>query len=199
MPYLTKSILNHYIRSDCKRQLRLYLSPDNATYRAERIDQGMPPPQPPRPGLEQIAQQGEAWEAEKLDDLTRTFGAEAIIGNRITHSSGQVRYNEISLTTALDSATPGNFLIQAQYAVGPTFEHALGIESFRTDYDLRYAEVRPDILQVLPANHFSQYVEPSGEIRTLPQSDLRLQLRIIDIKLTAEPSPAILPKLPTMP
>jgi hypothetical protein len=150
----------------------------------------MPPPQPPRPGLEQIIQQGEVWEAEKLDDLTRTFGSDAIIGDAFRHSSGQIRYNGISLETALTSATPRHFLIQAQYAVGSTFEQALAIESLRTTFNLNYAEVRPDIIQVLSARHFSQSIKPSGEIQALPASDTRLQLRIIDIKLTAEPSPS---------
>ena len=58
MPYLSKKVISQYFRTECKRQLRLDLSPDNATYGAERSAEGMPEPQAPRPGLEHIVQAG---------------------------------------------------------------------------------------------------------------------------------------------
>jgi DNA replication ATP-dependent helicase Dna2 len=189
MPRLTKEALSQYIRTECKRQLRLCLSPDNSQYRAERAAQNMPPPQPPRPGLEQIVQAGEEWQAAKLHDLTETFGARAMVGDPYIHPSGQTRYHPVQLDMALARAGPDQFLVEAQYEVGPAFQSALGITRHRTQFDLEYAEARPDIIQVLPSGCFSRAVSPSGETRRLPGRDPRLQLRVIDIKLTAEPSP----------
>src|SRR5579859_3013596 len=97
MPYLNKEALSQYIRTECQRQLRLYLTPDNAQYSAERTQLGMPPPQPPRPGLEYIKQEGDRWQAEKLHDLTQAFGVSAVIGNSFLHSSGQTRYRKEAL------------------------------------------------------------------------------------------------------
>ena len=77
MPYLTKKVLSQYIHTGCLKQLRLDLSPDNQDYGHERKTEGMPVPQPPRPGLEQIAQAGEEWQQAKLADLTNTFGQRA--------------------------------------------------------------------------------------------------------------------------
>lgn len=51
MPYFTKEALSKYIRTGCRRQLRINLSPDNREYRPEREQAGMPPPLPPPPGL----------------------------------------------------------------------------------------------------------------------------------------------------
>ncbi len=189
MPYLRKEALSQYIGSACKRQLRLNLSPDTAAYRPERSAQAMPPPQPPRPGLEQFAQQGERWQADKLHDLTQAFGPGAIVGDPYLHHSGQTRYKPVQLEDVLPAARPGQFLIEAQYTVGPACEVALGIAHYPATYRLAYAEVRPDIIEVLPPGHAAMGVTPAGDTKPLPPGDGRRQLRIIDIKLTAEPSP----------
>lgn len=189
MPRLTKEALSQYIRTDCQRQLRLYLSPDNSQYRPERFAQNMPPPQPPRPGLEQIVQAGEEWEASVLHTLTQTFSSANIIGNAHQHQSGQTRYNPVPLQTALPNAPANSFLIEAQYQVEATFQAALGIANYQQQFNLDYAEVRPDIIQVLPAGRFTRFVTPTGDVVILPPDDTRLQLRVIDIKLTAKPTP----------
>jgi DNA replication ATP-dependent helicase Dna2 len=198
MPYLSKEALSQYIRTECKRQLRLYLAPDNAHYAPERAAHQMPPPQPPRPGLQHIREAGETWQAEKLHDLTQTFGPDAVKGNAYTHSSGQTRYHNMPLVDALTGAdpclqaVPNSFLVEAEFRIqaGSTFEAAQGISGYRTQFGLDYAPLRPDIIEVLPPSHFARYVLPSGEIEHLPSNDGRTQLRIIDIKLTAEPSPS---------
>lgn len=191
MPYLGKEALSQYIRTACKRQLRLYLTPDNAQYAAERAAHHMPPPQPPRPGLEYIKQEGDRWQAEKLHDLTQAFGVSAVIGDSFLHSSGQIRYREQSLQHLLrQPMVPYTFLIEAEFEIDATFKTALGISGYETTFNLRYANVRPDVIQIFPPSHFHTYVLPSGEIDQLPPGDPRLQLRVIDIKLTAEPSPS---------
>jgi hypothetical protein len=190
MPYLTKEALSQYIRTECKRQLRLYMSPPIARCDAERRAQGMPDPQPPRPGLEQFTQAGEEWQAAKLHDLTVTFGAAAIEGDAYVHASGQTRYRETRLATSLPRAAAHRFLVEAEFEIGPTFERQMGIDGHRARFGLAYAEVRPDLIQVLPAGTCDSFVLPNGDTRPLPTGDTRLQLRVIDIKLTAEPSPS---------
>ncbi len=61
MPHLAKKTLSQFIRTGCKRQLRLNLAPSAAASEQERATAGIPPKQPPRPGLEQFAQAGEEW------------------------------------------------------------------------------------------------------------------------------------------
>jgi DNA replication ATP-dependent helicase/nuclease Dna2 len=190
MPYFTKEVLSQYIRTECRRQMRLYLSPDKAAYRSERAAQRMPPPQPPRPGLEYRTQEGERWQAEKLRDLVETFGSTTVIGSPYAYSADQTRYRRVELENALRQAEPNRFLIEAEYNIGPAFEAALGISEYRAQFNLGYAAVRPDIIEILPPYHLSSYVLPTGEVGRLSADDARFQLRIIDLKLTAaEPSP----------
>jgi len=59
MPQLGKEALSQFIRTECFRLLRLNLSPDIQAFQNERTAAGMPPVQPPRPGLEYLAQAGE--------------------------------------------------------------------------------------------------------------------------------------------
>src|SRR5439155_2373162 len=127
MHYMTKEVLSQYLRTGCQKQLRLDLSPDNQQYRLERIAEGMPAPQPPRPGLEQIAQAGDQWQQAKLADLANTFGAGTIVGRQTTTASDTPTYATQSLAAALSQATADRFLVEAEFGVTPTFEHALGI------------------------------------------------------------------------
>ncbi|HLI27831.1 MAG TPA: AAA domain-containing protein [Chloroflexota bacterium] len=190
MPYFTKEALSKYIRTGCRRQLRLNLSPDNREYRPEREQAGMPPPLPPPPGLYYIREAGEQWGAAKVADLARAFGAAALIGRPKFHAaSGQTRYEAIPLATALAQATVGQFLVEAEYSVGPAFQQALGIAHFRERFGLAWGLVRPDLIELRPPGSFPQAVRPDGDVCDLAPDDPRVQLRVIDIKLTAEPSP----------
>jgi DNA replication ATP-dependent helicase Dna2 len=186
MPHVDKNALSQFIRTECKRQLRLILCQD------ERQQQGMPSPQPPRPGLEQFTQAGEEWEALKLDDLTRTFGQGIIHGTPVTQPSGLIRYKETPLQSLIARATPNIFLAESSFEInlGSAFEASLGIARFRHDLNVDYAALRPDLIQVFPAGNFQRYVLPSGDLGILASGDTRLQLRVIDIKLTAEPTPS---------
>ena len=139
MPHMSKKVLSQYLRTECKRQLKLNLYPDNGTYRAEREIQNMPPKQPPRPGLEYFTEAGEEWQAEKLHDLSMTFGTDRIVGSPFIHRSGQIRYNAISLEEALSRSSPDRYILEAEFNVGMEFERALGIEEYRQKYNLNYA------------------------------------------------------------
>src|SRR3954451_16123389 len=112
MPHVDKNALSRFIRTECKRQLRLILC------QAERPQDLMPPPQPPRPGLEQFTQAGEEWEALKLDDLVRTFGEGVILGTPIVQPSGLIRFRETALRTLIGQATPYVFLAEASFDIG---------------------------------------------------------------------------------
>ncbi|WP_069789835.1 AAA domain-containing protein [Cyanobacterium sp. IPPAS B-1200] len=194
MPKFRKDALSKYIRTECQRQLKLNLSPDNNQYKLERTVQNMPDPQPPRPGLDTLRKEGEEWEAQVIDYLTQTFnqvtGQAVIIGDSSQHNSGQTRYRKIQLIKYLSNVQPNSFLIEAEYNVSQSFKDALNIAGYDSTFNLDYAEVRPDIIEILPSNTYEEYVTPNGEIQSLPENDKRLQVRIIDIKLTAEPSPS---------
>ncbi len=195
MPMLTKEALSRYVRTGCKRQLRLYLTPDNRTFAAEREAANMPPPQPPRPGLEQIVQQGRAWQQAKVADLANAFGPAAIVGNPRVLPGFGTAYGPIPLAdglAAVPAGAPGCFIVEGQYDIGPAFENGLAVAHLRTQFGLQYAALRPDLIEVAAPGTFATRVTPSGEVVELAATDPRLQLRIIDVKLTAEPSSSYL-------
>lgn len=189
MPNVSKKLLSQFIRSACLRKLALDLFPDNAVYQAERVSRSMPHPQSPRPGLRQIQEAGDEWAEKKLDDLTQTFGQRAVLGDRYTTDKNETRYRDVRLEQYLPAATPIQFIVEADFPVGPSFKSALGISDHTTTLDLHYSDLRPDIIVVLPAATFSRHITPDGTVLALPSEDRRKQLRVIDIKLTAQASP----------
>jgi len=191
MPQVGKESLSQFIRTECFRLLRLNLSPDIQTFQQERIAAGMPPVQPPRPGLEYLAQAGEEWQAEKIADLSDTFGAAVVIGDRYTNQAGHERFRVIDLINYLPTAPQGSFLVESQFEVGAAFENALCIAGYSQTYGLSYSRLRPDLIEVLPfSSNLDRYITPAGVVLWLADDDQRVKLRVIDIKLTAEPSPS---------
>jgi hypothetical protein len=187
---MSKQALSQYIRSGCERQLALNLRPDNQSFAAERQALGMPNPQSPRPGLRQVQEAGDEWQAEKLHDLTQTFGPGAIVGDPYVTPANQTRYNAVRLSDVISRAQPVRFLVEAEFEVGDAFQQALGIARLAAPpVNLQYAHVRPDIIAVLPPSTFPNAVQPAGTICPLPPGDRRPQLRVIDIKMTAQASP----------
>lgn len=189
-PVVGKHSLSQFIRTNCLRQLAFNLYPDNNDYAQKRAQLQMPYPQSPRPGLRQVQAAGDEWQEEKLHDLTQAFGSQAIIGSPRVISNGQVRYTSLRLDTHLPAATPTKFIVESTFGIGNAFQNALGIAAHATQYSLHYGELRPDIIEVLPAATFPSSISADGTVSTLQAGDARLQLRIIDIKLSAEPSPA---------
>lgn len=189
MPIITKKALSQFIRTNCLRRLRLDLTPDNKKYQQEREAANMPPKQNPRPGLEHLAGEGRKWEAEKVGDLARTFGLDRVIGAHFTTPSGQTRYNQSELSALISGASEGTFLIEAEFDFGNSFKSALKISDYESSFSLVYGRLRPDIIEVLP-HIYDRYIQSDGQQLNLPAGDTRLQLRVIDIKLTSEPSPS---------
>jgi DNA replication ATP-dependent helicase Dna2 len=188
MPYLSKRSISSFLRSECLRRLKLDLSPDNATFQHERTTQNMPPRAVGRPGLRALADAGTEWEIAKVNDLVQTFGLAATLGNHVQLPTGGVKFNDAPLAQVIQRASPGTFLVQTEYGVGATFEHALNISHYRNTFNLRYADLRPDLIQVLSVGAAQEEVRPDGSVVRLQPGDARIPLRIIDIKLTAEPS-----------
>lgn len=191
MPLLTKQVIAHYVRTECQRRLRLDLSPDNSTYRAERVAEGMPEPQQPRPGLQLLREAGDEWEAEKLDELHRLLGAANLIGTAVTVSGAPTEFRNVALESVIDTAAAGRFIVRPRFGVGATFVDALGLQSITSAHDLHYGDLIPDLVQVRPADPRADVygVLPNGDTFPLAADDRRLRLRLIDIKLTAEPNP----------
>jgi DNA replication ATP-dependent helicase Dna2 len=157
----------------------------------------MPEPQQPRPGLQLLREAGDEWEAEKLSEVLRLFGANAVFGNITTvPSTGATVFRDAPLARLVRSARPDTFLIRSQYEIAPGshFESALGIADLRAIYGLRYSDLVPDIIHVVPQGRIATTtrdvgVDATGNTFALLSTDSRLRLRIIDVKLTAEPNP----------
>ena len=193
MPQVSKQALSQYIRTNCMRQLALNLYPDNAMFRPDRDNLGMPYPQSPRPGLREFQTAGEDWQEEKLHDLAATFGRAPIVGDRDKTPENKIRFRPIQLDRHLPGAAALSFIVEGEFAVdaGGAFETALGIDGHRGLYQLDYANLRPDIIEVLNPATFSNCISPEGLLEPIPTGDQRQQLRIIDIKLSAHPSPGV--------
>ena len=146
------------------RQLRLNLSPQTNTYEHERVSEQMPPRQNPRPGLFQLARAGRQWEEEKISDLAATFGETFLVGSHNLEPTGRIRYTPCNLLNSLQGVVPNRFLIEAEFEICNTFERFLGIEAYRTHYNLNYSKLRPDIIEVLPPNTFNKKITPDGHL-----------------------------------
>jgi DNA replication ATP-dependent helicase/nuclease Dna2 len=154
----------------------------------------MPEPQQPRPGLQLLREAGEEWEEIKLDELHRLFGGGGTVGKASQSLSGATTFAPTPLDQLIASAAPDTFLVLPRFGVGAAFEAALSIEDLPTRHGLVYADLIPDLIQVSgPARCGAEIVEfavdAAGNTTLLPSSDPRLRLRVIDIKLTAEPNP----------
>lgn len=188
MPYLTKHAISSFLRCECHRRLKLDLSPDTSKFQNERNAQNMPSRAVGRPGLRALADAGNDWEIAKINDLVATFGIGAALGNHTLNTTGGVKFNDAPLAQIIRRAAPDTFLVQSQYPVGTAFENSLGIGSYRSTYSLDYAELRPDLIQVLTPGSAEEEVLPDGSVIPVQPGDMRIPLRVIDIKLTAEPS-----------
>lgn len=181
MPYLAKRTISNFLRSKCLRRLRLDLSPDNATYQAERA--GMPPKAAGRPGIAALTTAGNEWEEAKIADLRTAFGPATIIAP----AGGAL---DLDLATALAQRTAQTlFITQGQYSIGNAFQTALAIEHYATALNLAYGRLRPDIIRLWPTHTGHKQVNPDGSTTAVNSiTDNRIPLSIVDIKLTAEAS-----------
>lgn len=196
MPKFNKAALSQFFRTECKRQLRMHLS---RSFPEEIKAEGMPGPAPQRPGFAEVTEAGNEWEDQKLTELREHFdGAVLGRGAEVPGPLGRVfRFQDTSLedTDMLPSADAGSFIAKPILLLedpdvvpdGMTFARASGLHDLRERFGLELSHIVPDLIQVLPSGTFRQRVLPDGGIEDLNDGDGRLQLRVVDIKMTSEP------------
>lgn len=180
LPYLSKRVISNYFRTDCPRQLALMLYPHNKRYEPERNALGMPPKAVGRTGMNALTEEGGRWEQAKLQDLEQTFGNDAVLGIK---TDGD--FQDQKLVDVIARAVPGVFLVRPAFEVGKAFKRAATIDVMSTQYDLAFAKLIPDLIQVIKPSDVGRTVEADG---TVHEPDGRIGLRVIDVKMTAEPS-----------
>ena len=198
MPSFKKKALSLYLRNGCQRQLRLNLYSDT-----ERKANGMPERQQARAGLGLAGVMGYEWQDEKVSELEDVFGKTAVHINPVKNGN---RPGSLSLPNVLPLVQPYQFVVEGKYsAATKTFMDAIGMSALQDDTgsSLGVGEALPDLIQVLPpaispaawemigsdiepvATMLA--VQPNGDVVALGSTDERLRLRVIDIKLSAEP------------
>lgn len=197
MPHLSKKALSVFLRNGCERQLRLLLYTN-----AERTRHSMPPNQIARAGLGRVGQAGDEWQAEKVNELRATFGQANVYCGPVTHSNS-VRPDPMPLADVIGRLSPFQYVVEADFNVVSCFVQEYGLDDIRDEFGdaLDVGTLRPDIVQVLPPNYAPEMVDVNGRrhhrqpqgvaldgsLFDLSPSDTRLRLRVIDVKLTAEP------------
>ena len=129
-----------------------------------------------------------AWQREKLNDLAQTFGRTALVGRPTPGQDGTLDFGPIPLEVALPGIRAGQFVVEGRLEVTGAFERALLIDAYREQFSLKYSDLRPDLILVLPSGTFRQAVQPDGSLRDVASDAPQLGLQVIDIKLTAEPT-----------
>ena len=187
---LGKRVISQYIRTGCKRRLRLDLYADQQVRKAVNA----PMKDAARPGLALITQQGRAYEYEKYAELQVSFSGLVIANAEAGAISGtKEAYQNLVLESVLKKAPENGLLLEAEYAVTPTFidSHRLDDLCGGSEPTVAFADVRPDIIHLVPANgELRRAVSPDGTLQTIGKNDTRLGLRVIDVKISGEASPA---------
>lgn len=202
MPRLQKQTISRYLSHRCKRQLYLNLLVE----RDFNSPTNLYPKRIVRPAIQSTRQQGEEWEAEKIDDVAQAFDIKRLIGEPLrpkntaqaqqlllASAMGQVTpsFSKIDLGKALSSAQVDNFIVQGEYEID-TQSQSLFLQRYRLNrltiapISLKFSALRPDLIWVRSAGTYTQYIA-DGQVLDLLPTDTRLQLQIIDIKLTSEP------------
>ena len=198
MPSLKKKALSLYFRNGCQRQLALNLYSDK-----EREVGGMPERQKARAGLGLAGAAGYEWQDEKVSELADVFGKDAVHMNPLKHGN---RPEFIPIADVLPRLKPYQFIVEGYYdAATRTFMDAVGISTLKdaAGQPLNVGAALPDLIQALPPAACPaswevvqqdgsplatmQGVQPNGDVVPLASTDQRLRLRVIDIKLSAEP------------
>ena len=102
-------------------------------------------------------------------------------------------YRTLDLESALEDAPENGLLLESEFSVTPAFIAAHGLTELCGGAEplIALANVRPDIIHIAPAiGEARRVIAPNGTIETLDGEDERLGLRIIDIKISGEASPA---------
>jgi DNA replication ATP-dependent helicase Dna2 len=190
---LGKRAISQFIRSDCQSRLRLDL------YRsaADRAAAGAPERDARRPGLALLTQAGRSHERRKFNELVEVLPGLVVHGEARPFAEGEEQvFSHLALAEHLGDVVANQLLIEAEYDVTDPFVLAHGLhdlrdgEFFRGASRLEFAAVRPDIIHVVPPDNTSRRaICPDGRLQTV-DNQRRFGLRIVDIKISGEASPA---------
>ena len=203
MPRLAKKTLSQFVLSGCMRRLRFSLYPavKKSPSSEERTRQDMPDPMKPRPGFGHLTKEGRLWEQSVYKSLVETFGDEEVVvgGNPTPEDLESGRcFRQLDLEKKIADLRPGQFVIEAEYDIPDGFIKRFNLDELAADIlvprgdTLDTARVRPDLITVTTRSENGPWFQLTGQGRRMevPCDDTRFGLRVIDIKLTAEPSPA---------
>ena len=146
-----------------------------------------------------LTQQGKEYERAKFRELEDVFGDFVVRGELRPYEADEERVFEIiDLDSVIDQLEPHQLALEAQYEITDSFRDAHNLADLEDGAavadgeNLGFEALRPDILQVRPppADDGRRIVTPSGVLDRIGPDDERLGLRIIDIKIAGEPSPA---------
>ena len=187
MPSFAKKSLSLFLRNDCQRQFRLSLYGNS-----DRKQLEMPPAQQARFNVGLVGAAGDTYQDEKVGEMSAIFGRDNVLcGPKLP---GKTRPEKILLLDVVDQLRPHQFVVEADFEVVDGFRRTFGLDGLRDEFgeELRFSNLRPDALQVLPAlvaapNGHDKAVRPDGSLFDLEPSDGRLRLRVIDVKLASEP------------
>ena len=186
----SKQVLSQRLRTQCDRQLRLSLYTDTL-----RQSLGMPEESKTRASIHLLQEAGDKWQAKAFGQLAKAFGEDSIIGEEKEEADydRDYEYKKTPLEELIDAAAPGRHIVEAKFPVTETFKAAVGgqdITDVLTGKELGFDALVPDIIEVFGsgiAEDLGGEVKPSGEVAPL-SDDERLRLRVIDVKLSSEPS-----------
>jgi DNA replication ATP-dependent helicase Dna2 len=191
---LSKRVISQFIRTGCRRRLRLDLY---AGVR-DRAQADVPAKDSSRPGLALLTQQGKQYERAKFLELETIFPDHVLRGPLKPFDVLEERVFEvINLGDHIDGLQPHQFVLEAQFEITPSFRAAhnfADLEDGSAVADgqrLGFENLRPDIIHVVPpSNNQRRIIAPSGRLDRIGPADLRLGLQLIDIKISGEASPA---------
>ncbi|HEY7270774.1 MAG TPA: AAA domain-containing protein, partial [Dehalococcoidia bacterium] len=151
-----------------------------------------------RPGLALLTQQGKEYERAKFRELEEIFPDLVVRGTLRPFQAEEDRaFDTIELGSVIDDLGANQMALEAQFTVTQAFKAAhelLELENGAAipgSYPLTFDSLRPDIIRVqAPTGQPRRVVTPSGTIEQIAAADQRLGLRIIDIKISGEPSPS---------
>lgn len=191
---LSKRAISQYIRTGCRRRLRLDLY--TGVRDRERAD--APPKDASRPGLALLTRQGKEYERAKFQELETIFPTLVVRGALKPFDAQEDRsFDPINLADHIDAFQPHQFALEAQYELTASFRAAHNLSDLEDGsavadgQTLRFERVRPDIIYVVPPTDGERrIIMPSGHLDRIGTDDTRLGLQIVDIKISGEASPA---------
>jgi DNA replication ATP-dependent helicase Dna2 len=191
---LGKRVISQFIRTGCRRRLRLDLYQGVQARRRAHV----PEKDAQRPGLALLTQQGKEYERAKFRELEDIFPELVVRGPLRPYEAEEDRaFEPIELDSVIDGVAPNQIVLEAQFPVTNSFKSAHALHDLENGvvvaggHRVSFDGLRPDIIQVRAAPvDASRIVTPAGALERIGPNDRRMGLRVIDIKISGEPSPA---------